>query len=336
MILQQARTYMRKGLKAPVLAGLEQFRPGHRMARAMGRVLLSVAVGLAGGAPAFAQESTDAPAVTAPARSSQGRVEVIWLAPKGDGAASQAADVAGTAGAFAVPVEAATATAVPGTGQGASGSADASEAQMAMHAQQPPASPSLLAAVPSPANKPAEDMAEAEPWEEEAVCPRDQVAPRAYSRCLFDATRASEQALEAALGRALAVISGRTDLAPAQRAAWRHLLEEAQYRFLIFRNFDCQSVAPFEGSRGIGNFEQRSLCLISMNRARADSLEQRYGNQPRAVAAKRPPLRSAVPQIADSASEERPAATSSSEPAVPAGPEPQLGAWTYGTQPVID
>lgn len=119
-----------------------------------------------------------------------------------------------------------------------------------------------------------------EPWSPAKACPPDEVSPRDYNRCLYDAFRTSEQALEAEVANAMAIIDARADLAPVQRARWRNLLDEAQSRFLIFRNFDCQSVAPFEGPRGIGNFVQRNLCLIDTNAHRVAELRRRYGTLP--------------------------------------------------------
>ena len=143
-------------------------------------------------------------------------------------------------------------------------------------------------------------------WAGLTICPRDQVAPRDYNRCLYDAQRTSESALEAEVGNAVAVIESRADLVAVQRSRWKNLLDEAQSRFLIFRNFDCQSVAPFEGKRGIGNFEQRTLCLIEANTRRARELRGRYGD----------PL---------------PAA-----PEGPKGPQARPGAWVFPTSPPVD
>lgn len=318
VILKQARILTLNGPKAPVLR--LGHLPGRRVFRALGAGLVVLAMSTAGVAPLYAQENMGAPAGAAPR--SQGRVEVIWPAAKADGTAAQVSGAGEQAGASGV----AAATAQAETGQ----ISQTGAGPVAGNEQARP-STSPQAVVP-----PAADLMVEEPWEEEPICPRDQVAPREYNRCLFDATRASEQALEAALGRAFAAISGRVDLAPAQRAAWRTLLEEAQYRFLIFRNFDCQSVAPFEGPRGIGNFEQRSLCLISTNRARAESLEQRYATQPRPATAQRQPARTVAPQMTRPATLERPAVPAPTAPAIPAGPEPQLGVWTYPTRPVVD
>ena len=143
-------------------------------------------------------------------------------------------------------------------------------------------------------------------WVGLAICPRDQVAPRDYNRCLYDAQRTSEAALEAEVGNAIAVIESRADLVAVQRSRWKNLLDEAQSRFLIFRNFDCQSVAPFEGKRGIGNFEQRTLCLIEVNSRRARELRGRYGTP--------------LPAVAEGAK----------------GPQARPGAWVFPTSPPVD
>lgn len=156
-------------------------------------------------------------------------------------------------------------------------------------------------AAPTPAREPSR-----EPWSPARACPPDEVSPRDYNRCLFDAFQASERALEAEMANAMAVIDQRADLAPPQRARWKNLLDEAQSRFLLFRNFDCQGVAPFEGTRGIGNFVQRSLCLIETNAHRVSELRRRYGNLP-------PP--------ADAAA---------------SGPHYRPGAWTFPISPPVD
>jgi len=166
------------------------------------------------------------------------------------------------------------------------------------------------APAPLPASEAAPDSAplpEAEAEAPPSACPRDLVPAAARGRCLYDTIRTSEQALEAELANALHIIDGRNDLAPVQRNRWKSLLDEAQSRFLLYRNFDCQSVAPFEGRRGIGNFEERALCLITANTRRAEALAARYG---------RPPQPDAAPASGD--------------------PEPQPGTWTHAAPPVLD
>lgn len=145
-------------------------------------------------------------------------------------------------------------------------------------------------------------------WSGLIVCPREKITGRQYTRCLYDTTRTSEQAVEAELANAIAVIDARTDLPGVQRAKWRSLLDEAQSRFLLFRNFDCQSVAPFEGPRGIGNFEQRALCLIEANTHRATELRARYGA---------PILLSEGPRGAQ-------------------GPQDRGGTWTFSVPPPLE
>lgn len=146
-----------------------------------------------------------------------------------------------------------------------------------------------------------------ERWAPPPACIRDKISPRDYFRCLYDNARAAEQALEAAFSEAMTVIDARADLVPVQRVRWKNLLDEAQSRFLLFRNFDCQSVAPFEGRRGIGNFEQRSLCLIDSNLARAAELKARY-----------------------------PAPAPGTTPAQPSGPLFRPGVWIFWTPPAAD
>lgn len=145
-----------------------------------------------------------------------------------------------------------------------------------------------------------------ERWASIPACPKDRISGGQYNRCLFEATRTSEQALEVELSNAFAVIEARSDLQGVQRARWKTMLDEAQSRFLLYRNFDCQSVAPFEGPRGIGNFEQRALCLIEANTRRAGELRARY-----------------VPTVA-------------TEHARPSGPEDRPGTWTHPVPPAAD
>ncbi|OYY84168.1 MAG: hypothetical protein B7Y61_09500 [Rhizobiales bacterium 35-66-30] len=131
-----------------------------------------------------------------------------------------------------------------------------------------------------PAPNPPPKAAVVEPWPSTARCRSGEVLARDYNRCLYEAISVSEKVMEAALANAFAVIEARSDLLPSQRNRWRVLLDEAQIRFSMYRNFDCQSVAPFEGPRGIGNFEQRALCLIANNERRAEDLRRRYGEVP--------------------------------------------------------
>jgi uncharacterized protein YecT (DUF1311 family) len=110
-----------------------------------------------------------------------------------------------------------------------------------------------------------------------AACDRAKLAGRAYIECLGAAVRTSDQALAAALSRAHAVIDARSELTPAQKARWKNALDEAHGVFLRYRNLECQNVAPYEGSRGIGAFEERLSCLIDKGDARVRDLTSRYG-----------------------------------------------------------
>lgn len=136
-----------------------------------------------------------------------------------------------------------------------------------------------------------------------AACRREHVEPRAYLDCLAALQAAGESALERSVTGVLAAIEARADLQPAQRRRWSSLFEESQGRFVHWRNFECQSIAPFEGEGpkqsiggrlgGSGVMEQRLICLIGLNGQRARDLETRYappGGWPAA-----PPAPSAPP-----------------------------------------
>lgn len=119
-----------------------------------------------------------------------------------------------------------------------------------------------------------------------AACRREHAEPRAYLDCLGALQAAGESALERSVTGVLAAIEARADLQPAQRRRWSSLFEEAQGRFVHWRNFECQSIAPFEGEGpkqsiggrlgGSGVMEQRLICLIGLNGQRARDLETRY------------------------------------------------------------
>ncbi len=119
-----------------------------------------------------------------------------------------------------------------------------------------------------------------------AACRREHAEPRAYLDCLAALQAAGEQALQRSVTGVLAAIEARADLQPAQRRRWSSLFEEAQGRFVHWRNFECQSIAPFEGEGprqsiggrlgGSGVMEQRLICLVGLNGQRARDLESRY------------------------------------------------------------
>ena len=110
----------------------------------------------------------------------------------------------------------------------------------------------------------------------QAACERVKLPGRAYIECLEAAARAADKALNEAQLRARAIIDARADLAPVQRTRWKNALEEAQNAFIAFRNIECQNVAPYEGARGIGAFEERLACLVDKATARARELDSRY------------------------------------------------------------
>lgn len=112
------------------------------------------------------------------------------------------------------------------------------------------------------------------------ICEREKLPGRGYVECLEAALRDSDRALTEANLRAQARIEARADLAVTQRTRWKNVLEEAQGQFIRFRNFECQNVAPYEGTSGrIGAFEERLACLVEKNVSRTQELKRRYGEQ---------------------------------------------------------
>ena len=111
------------------------------------------------------------------------------------------------------------------------------------------------------------------------ACERARLPSRAYIECLEAAARAADKALNEAQARARAMIEARADLAAVQKNRWKNALEEAQNAFVAFRNIECQNVAPYEGARGIGAFEERLACLVDKATARARELDARYGKR---------------------------------------------------------
>lgn len=157
-----------------------------------------------------------------------------------------------------------------------------------------------------------------------SACTRQNVEPRAYLDCLTTAQKASETALNNAVAGALAAISARQELQSVQRARWTALINEAQGRFVHWRNFECQSIAPYEGGGGertvggrlggIGVLEQRLVCLTIFNTQRAEDLGNRY---------KPPEGWTPPPETVAPARAETPAPAARTEPAempMPSGP----------------
>jgi uncharacterized protein YecT (DUF1311 family) len=108
------------------------------------------------------------------------------------------------------------------------------------------------------------------------LCDRSKLVGRGYVECLENALRDTDRALAEANGKAQAAIDGRADLAATQRTRWKNTLDEAHGLFVRFRNFECQNVAPYEGSGRIGSFEERLACLVDKNLSRLEELKRRY------------------------------------------------------------
>lgn len=108
------------------------------------------------------------------------------------------------------------------------------------------------------------------------ACDRGKLFARSYFECLEKAVRETNDKLNEAHARALGVVEARADLVPVQKTRWKNMLEETHGQFIRFRNFECQNVAPYEGKKGIGAFEERLACLVDKNNARINEMGSRY------------------------------------------------------------
>jgi hypothetical protein len=120
-----------------------------------------------------------------------------------------------------------------------------------------------------------------------ANCKREGATPRDYLDCLGNSQKDGEKQLERTMAGALAAIRADEAISQVQRTRWANLMEESQSRFVYWRNFECQSIAPYEGGAakqmvggrlgsGIGALEQRLVCLIARNDARMADISRRY------------------------------------------------------------
>lgn len=123
-----------------------------------------------------------------------------------------------------------------------------------------------------------------------SACARPGANPRERLDCLTRAQDEAQGRLDRAFAGVLAAIRANEAAQPPQRTRWANLMEEAQGRFVLWRNFECQSIAPYEGEGGVksvggriggtGALEQRLVCLIELNATRAAALERRYAPPP--------------------------------------------------------
>ncbi len=190
----------------------------------------------------------------------------------------------------------------------------------------------LLAAasVPAGAQSAGQPTARATAEAQAGGCDPAQGNARLYLDCLGAAATAGQERLDAAFAGALAAIRADEAVAAVQRQRWANAMDEAQGRFLRWRNFECQNIAPYEGGaaqRTVGGrlmgpdgLGQRLLCLIAANEARSADLARRYPPPPGwtyTPPAAAIPLSDTSPTIPP----DRPAIANPAEPAAPP-PEP--------------
>lgn len=89
-------------------------------------------------------------------------------------------------------------------------------------------------------------------------------------RDLERADRKLNEAYRMMLGRI-----DKSDLTPPQRAEWRKSLQDAQRRWIAFRDADCDGVVPFEWFGGTGATAAVLGCKSAKTEARTKELSDR-------------------------------------------------------------
>lgn len=109
--------------------------------------------------------------------------------------------------------------------------------------------------------------------------------PEVLFECLGAQLKASEHHLAVSFAASRVVIAGQIRLPASQRQRWSGLLEEAQARFINWRDFECQGVAPYESAdlmarerarSDLAALAERLRCLIHANEMRTADLARRY------------------------------------------------------------
>lgn len=110
----------------------------------------------------------------------------------------------------------------------------------------------------------------------QALCDSRKIGARELADCLRAAADRSEKDLAAIIEGAVKSIDGRPGLAGGQRARWKRSLNESQAQWLVWRDADCQDVAPFEAGMNAKGGDPRLACIIDRNAQRIEEMKARY------------------------------------------------------------
>jgi uncharacterized protein YecT (DUF1311 family) len=110
-----------------------------------------------------------------------------------------------------------------------------------------------------------------------AQAPRDcakAVSTPEINACEADALDRADKALNIAYRATLARVD-KADMEAAPRAEWRKAVQEAQRRWIAFRDADCDGAVAFEWYGGTGATAAVLACKRAMTEARTKELRER-------------------------------------------------------------
>jgi uncharacterized protein YecT (DUF1311 family) len=107
-------------------------------------------------------------------------------------------------------------------------------------------------------------------------CDPKKIGARELADCLRAAADKSDKELSAVLEGAARSIQARTGLLNGQKTRWKRLLNDSQAQWLVWRDADCQDVAPFEAGMSAKGGDPRLACIIDRNAQRIEDIRARY------------------------------------------------------------
>ncbi|MGO8800982.1 MAG: lysozyme inhibitor LprI family protein [Roseiarcus sp.] len=110
----------------------------------------------------------------------------------------------------------------------------------------------------------------------QALCDSRKIGARELADCLRAAADRSEKDLAAVVEGAAKSIDGRAGLLAGQKARWKRSLNDSQAQWLVWRDADCQDVAPFEAGMNAKGGDPRLACIIDHNSQRIEEMKARY------------------------------------------------------------
>lgn len=110
----------------------------------------------------------------------------------------------------------------------------------------------------------------------QVLCDPKKIGARDLADCLRAAADRSEKELAAVLENAAKSVDGRAGLLSGQKARWKRSLNESQAQWLVWRDADCQDVAPFEAGMNAKGGDPRLACIIDHNAQRIEEMKARY------------------------------------------------------------